>query len=268
MKTLSLLILTLLAFSHIRAQTGNALGIDCNPRLNEKEISHLNTMFASSNYDFRNKTIGFASHHVNKLCKTGTVYLSGSWPIDKKEYFTALEQDRCSQTVSKLLILNDEQKKESKGFDAIVLVIKKKNEKRVDAKMIDKFAEVFGYSTLNYPDNLHLVGNDNSSDLTDEDVAFFNQIYHDRDFDFKNKKIAFINPHLNGQESIRTKKEFIEKIKKHLENDFLYPASEDLAILTETEKKETGGYDAMIIYQNKKSWKGDFFKILKESSRR
>ena len=126
--------------------------------------------------------------------------------------------------------------------------------------------EVFGYRTLNYPDNLHLVGNDNSESLTDEDVKLFNRIYHDRGFDFKGKKIAFMNPHLDGSETIRTKKEFIEKIKKHLEKDFLYPASEELEIFNAEEKKESGGYDAMIIYQTKRSYKDQLIKILKENS--
>jgi len=265
MKKFSLLILLWFGLSSTHAQTNSSLGIDCNPKLNEQEATYLHNMFATSNYDFKNKTIGFASHHVNKLCGSETVYLGGSLPIDKKEYFAALTQDRCNEAVSKLLILNDAQKKESKGFDAIVLIVKKKKEKKVDAKMIDKFAEVFGYRTLNYPDNLLLVGNDNSNELSAEEEAFFNQIYNDRGFDFKGKKIAFMNPHLDGKESIRTKKEFIEKIKKHLETDFLYPASEELEILSEEDKKETGGYDAMIIYQTKKSNPGQLIKILKEN---
>jgi hypothetical protein len=266
MKKFALLILFWFVLSHFNAQTNHSVAVDCNPKLNEQEISYLNGVFASNNYDFKNKTIGFAAHHVKRICGIPTIDLSGSWPINKKEYFTALAQDSCKKTVSKLLVLNDDQKKESGGFDAIVLIVQKKKEKKIDAKKIDRITEVFGYRTLNYPDNLHLVGNDNLAELTNEDVILFNRIYHDRGFDFKGKKIAFMNPHLDGRESIRTKKEFIEKIKKHLESDFLYPASEELEILSDEEKKESGGYDAIIIYQTKRSYKDQLIQILKENS--
>ena len=88
-------------------------------------------------------------------------------------------------------------------------------------------AEVFGYRTLNYPGNLDLVGNDTNAELTDEDAVFFNTIYYYRDFDFKGKKIAFMNPHLEEKQVIRTKKEYIEKIvsnyQQHLDEALICP---------------------------------------------
>lgn len=268
MKKFLLLIFILFAVGPLYAQTNTLFVVDCNPKLNEQEISYLGKLFAANNYDFKNKTIGFASHNVNRICRNINWAAPGNShsPISKKEYFAALKMDSCNTITSKLLILNEEQKKESKGFDAIVLIVKKKKENKVDSKMTDRIVEVFGYRTLNYPDNLHLAGNDNSPELTDEDAALLNRIYHDKGFDFKGKKIAFMNPHLDGKEVIRTKKEFIEKIKKHLENDFLYPASEELEIFGKEEKKESGGYDAMIIYQTKRSYKDQLLKILKENS--
>lgn len=268
MKNFSLLILTWLLLSHTHAQTAAAPGVDCNPRLNEKEISHLSNMFAASHYDFKNKTIGFAAHKVKKICRSRTsVLLSMRLPISKKEYFNALAQDKCETTTSKLLVLNEEQKKQSGGFDAIIVIVSKKKEKKIDDREKSWLVNVFGYRTLNYPGNLHLVGNDNIAELTNEDAAFFNTIYHDRNFDFQSKKIAFMNPHLiEEKEAIRTKKEYIEKIKKHLEDDFLYPTDE-LVILNEQEKKESGGYDAMIVYQTKRVYKDELIQILKEHSK-
>jgi len=265
MKKFSVLILIWFALNHAYPQTNSLLGVDCNPKLNEQEVGYLNNMFSTNNYDFKNKTIGFGAHHVNRICGIETIDLSGSWPIDKKQYFAALAQDNCKNTVSKLLVLNDDQKKESKGFDAIVLLIPKKKDKNITDRSIDHWSEVFGYRTLNYPDNLGLVGNDNRADLSDEDAVFFNNIYHFTGFDFNGKKIAFINPHLEAKESIRTKKEYIEKIKKHLESDFLYP-TDHLEILNEQEKKESGGYDAMIVYQSKRYFKTQLIQVLKESS--
>ena len=270
MKKFALLIFILFVFISLYAQMNNSLGVDCNPRLNEHEISYLGNKFKANNYDFKNKTTGFASHNVSRICRNINWAAPGNShsPISKKEYFTALAMDSCNTTTSKLLVLSEEQKKESGGIDAIVLLVKRKKQHKVDEKTWARLTEVFGYRTLNYPDNLHLVGNDNTAELTDEDVRFFNRIYHDRGFDFKGKKIAFMNPHLDGRESIRTKQEFIGKIKKHLETDFLYPASEDLVILSEEEKKESGGYDAMIVYQSKKLNEGVLIRILKESNGR
>lgn len=268
MKKLVLLLAFGFAVSTLYAQGNNSLGVDCNPKLNEQETRYLGNMFSADNYDFKNKTIGFAAHHVKKICRVPTYNLVGSWPIDKKEYFAALAQDSCTGTVSKLLVLSDDQKKELGGFDAIVLIVPKKKEKKIDAEKIERITRVFGYRTLNYPDNLDLVGNDNSAGLTHEDAMFFNRIYHTRGFDFKGKKIAFINPHLVDQkQAIRTKKEYIGKIKKHLENDFLYP-TDDLEIFNEQEKKESGGYDAMIVYQSKRFFKEQLIQILKDSNTR
>lgn len=265
MKKVIVLIFALLVLIGLYAQNIQSPGIDCNPRLNEKEISYLNKIFSEQGYDFRNKIIAFASHKVKRICRTATnISLSMSHLITKKEFFDALARDSCKKIVAKLFPLNADQKKESKGFDAIIFIVPRKKEKKINAEMTDRFAVVLGYRTLNYPDNLHLVGTDNSIELTDEDVILFNRIYHHKGFDFRGKKIAFMNPHLQGQEAIRSKKEFIQKIKKHLETDFLYPASEDLATLSGEEKKEAGGYDAMIVYQSKRYYKDKLIKILKE----
>ncbi len=264
MKRIALFILLGFWFSYSFSQTKTSIAIDCNPTLNEKEIIYFDHLFSADDYDFKNKKIGFASFKVNRICgKPSIAMLSGSAsPINKKEYFTAMAQDNCKKIVSKLLILDDEQKKISKGFDAIVLIVPQKKEKRLDVQKLSRLIEVFGYRTLNYPDNLDLAGKNDSDELTDEDVRLLNQIYQDRGFDFKGKKIAFMNPHLDGKEAIRTKKEFIEKIKKHLENDFLYPASEDVEMLSEEEKRESGGYDAMIVYQSKRYYRDQLIQIL------
>lgn len=265
MKKGILFILFIVGYCGIDAQTSLSLGIDCNPRLNEQEISYFNNKFAADNYDFKNKTIGFATLKVKKICGSSTIDLSLKLPITKKEYFNAITQDNCQATASKLLLLNDEQKKEAGGFDAIVLLIPKKKENKITEKTIDYYTTIFGYRTLNYPGNLSLVGNDNNQGLTDEEAVFFNTIYSRKLFDFKGKKIAFINPHLvEEKQAIRTKKEYIEKIKKHLENDFLYP-TDDLEIFSEQEKEASGGYDAMIVYQSKRYYKHILLKLLKEN---
>ena len=271
MKKFPLLMLLGFVFSHPYAQHNNFLGVDCNPRLNEQEIRYLSYKFAADNYDFTDKTIGFAAHNVKRICRVSTIApLSMRLPINKKEYFMALAQDSCQTTISKLFVLNEDEKKQSGGFDAFVVLVPKKKENKVGDKTRSRLAEVFGYRRLNYPGNLHLVGNDARDELTDDDAVLFNSIYEQEKgkFDFKGKKIAFVNPHeQEKQQKIKTKVEYINKIKKHLEKDFLYP-TDHLEIFNEEEKKESGGYDAMIVYFSKKYGKGDFIQILKENNTR
>jgi hypothetical protein len=63
-------------------------------------------------------------------------------------------------------------------------------------------------------------------ELTPEEAIFFNKIFRTRraGFDFFNRKIAFVNTSESGSSGkIKTKKMYIDKIKKYLENDFLFP---------------------------------------------
>lgn len=261
-----ILIISSLVFANSNAQQIERLGEDCNPTLNKKEINYLNSMFEKDKFEFSNKSIGFASYKVKKICKTETFELSQFLPITKKEFFTNSLRDNCNSTISNLFILNDEQKKISKGFDAIVLIAPKKKQKKINTKIREEITETLGYRTLNYPDNLSQVGNDSIPELTQQDAIFFNQIYGYKkgSFDFNGKKVAFINPHLEKNEAIRTKKDFIGKIKAHLDSDFLYPASEELLVLSEEEKKQTNGYDAIIVYQTKRSYREQLINLLKE----
>ncbi len=264
-KTLQI-VLSLFWVCKLDAQNIPALGGDCNPRLNKKEIDYLSRIFPGEKFDFANKLIGFASYKVKKICKTETFELSLFLPITKKEFFTNSLRDNCNSTISNLFILNDEQKKISKGFDVIVLIAPKKKQKRINTQKRELITEIFGYRTLNYPDNISQVGNDSLQELTQQDAIFFNQIYGSKKgaFDFNDKKVAFINPHVDKKEAIRTKNDFIRKIKKHLESDFLYPASEELMVLSEEEKMQTGGYDAIIVYPTKRSYREQLINILKE----
>lgn len=264
MKYFTFILLSLI-YANSNAQPIEMLGEDCNPILNKKERDYLSSIFAEEKHDFVNKSVGFASYKVKNICKTKTFELSQFLPITKKEFFTNSLRDDCNSIISKLFILNADQKKISQGFDAIILIAPKKKQEKINVKKRHRITERFGYRTLNYPENLSQVGNDSLSELTQQDAVFFNKIYLNRNFDFAGKKVAFINPHLDKNDFIKTKKDLIFRIKKHLETDFLYPASEELMILSEDEKKQTGGYDAIIVYQTKRSYKDQLKKILEEN---
>ena len=78
--------------------------------------------------------------------------------------------------------------------------------------------------------------------------AFLNTIFKDasNDFDFANKKIGFIK---NSAKS--SKVDYFTMQKKHLANKKNPLDNGALYVFNETQKKESGGYDAAIVYWNK-----------------
>ena len=236
----------------IWGQNMNLLGADCNPRLNSKEIAYFDSLFSQEKYDFQNKIIGFAAPnviHIFGIIPMPPGFNNQLLPISKKEYFQELSIDVKDKKCSKLLVLNDSLKNITKGFDAIITLIPKKKLKKINLETSVKIASLFGYRGLNYPDNIYNVGTDTSSILNNEEVKFLNQIHQqDKDnFDFSNKKIIILDYY---SKIIVTKQDYLNRIKKYLEKDFRYPTN-DLIILTEEEKKDVGGIDAVILLPGK-----------------
>jgi len=247
-------------------QNITSLRTDCNPRLNNQEIAYFDSLFSQEKYDFRNKTIGFASPNVIHFF--GIIPMPPGFnkqllPISKKEYFQELGTDVKNKKCSKLLVLTDSLKAMTKGFDAIVLLIPKKKLNRVNSETSIKIATVFGYRHLNYPYNLDKVGTDTSLTLNTEEVRFFNKIYqHNKtDFNFENKNIVIVDYYSKSTEK---KQDYINRIKKHLEKDFLYP-TDDLIILNDKEKQETG-YDAVILLPVKMIIRDELIEIIKNAT--
>ncbi len=248
-------------------QNFNSLGTDCYPKLNDHEIAYFDSLFSQKDYDFRNKTIAFASPNVIHFF--GIIPMPPGinnqlLPISKKEYFQELRIDDKNKKNSELLILTNSLKAITKGFDAIIILIPKKKLKKVNSETSRRIATVFGYRDLNYPDNLDSVGADTSLTLNYEEVKFLNQIYqHDKnEFYFSNKSIAIVDYYTK---SIVSKQVYLNRIKKHLEKDFLYP-TDDLIILTEKERKETGGIDAVILLPEKHINRTELIEIIKKNA--
>lgn len=255
MKAISIIIF-LVAANISSAQSNKNLGIDCNPKLNSEEITFFSSYLNNNTFDFTGKNIGFAATEAQDgftYEKKILGFPNSFLPVTKKEYFGLLEHDFNHKFQSKILILDSAQKRLTNGFDAIVLIFDKKYLEKAETTNFRRIITVFGYRKLNYPDNLAYVGNDANNELSEEDVIFFNRIFqHQRDtFDFHNKRIAFVST--TGIDVIKpiTKQEFIQRIKKHLEKDFLYPYSH-VIILSPQEKIETGGYDVILSFQCKK----------------
>jgi hypothetical protein len=237
-------ILILIIFIQLSSfgQADSQLGINSNPKLNPEEIIFFQTLFPADSFDFYQKNIGFATN--NGIKSKG--FENSLLPISKKEYFSMLRYDSKKKLKYKLLILDSTQKTITLGFDAIIVVFDEKYLKKAEKCNYRRLVTVFGYRKLNYPDNLDAVGDDTSSTLLPQEASFLNQIFqHSRGtFDFTGQKVAIVR---TQTKSIIPKSEFIRKVKSHLIDDFLYPY-DFLYIFNDKEKKESGGFDAVIIY--------------------
>lgn len=264
MKVLQLFVCLLLLPVLLVAQAESEMDTDCNPKLKPEEMAFLRNKIDFGSFDFSNKNIGFAyTGNSFKLLGLANSFL----PITKKEYFRIINNDAKSRLINKFIILDSSQKMASKGFDALILVCDKRYEKRAGQMNNNRIVTVFGYRELNYPDNIDFVGKDSNAELSLQDAIFFNRIFQweRKSFDFTGKKIAYIQTTESDERNkIKTKRTYIDRIKNHLEEDFLFPY-DNLYLLNETEKAESGGYDAVIMYQCLKCGVKDALYILKKN---
>ena len=96
-------------------------------------------------------------------------------------------------------------------------------------------------------EQLDKMGIDNSPLLNSHESAFLNVIFKDslKGFDFTNKKIGFLSAG-----SKRNKKEFFKEERERYYNNST-TINGTLYIFDATQKKESGGYDAAIVYWSK-----------------
>ncbi|MGK0296027.1 MAG: hypothetical protein ACI884_002202 [Ulvibacter sp.] len=127
-----LLILLVSLCSAIQAQNLDSLGINDNYLLNSEEAKYLNKSVGTQlgTFDFKDKKVIFTEGNSARL-------------ITKGDYFKRLVKPYLKDgkdMVNYLVILTDEEKKESGGFDAIIVAwskigLTKKREKAIIKKM-------------------------------------------------------------------------------------------------------------------------------------
>lgn len=95
------------------------------------------------------------------------------------------------------------------------------------------------------------IGVDNSPLLNDYESAYINMILKKsrKGFDFKDKKVGFITG--SSGKTISNKENYFNMQKKSLENKNVACDNGVLYIFDENQKKESGGYDAAIVYWSK-----------------
>lgn len=96
-------------------------------------------------------------------------------------------------------------------------------------------------------DKLDKMGVDDSTLLNNYESMYLNEVFKNslKDFDFTGKKVGFIT---NGDGK---KSAYFNMHKKHISNENTPCDNGSLYIFDEAQKKESGGYDAAIVYWRK-----------------
>lgn len=245
MRTLLKIAVLLLLFNAAQAQDSGKIFTDNNPKLTPAESNWLNNKFKTENFDFNNKYIGF----VELL--SGGFYGIGKFTLPmKKKNLDSLDLDVFQH---KLILLNETEKKASRGYDALLVFVHKKNIGKLERLKREK---VIAEARNRYPQIPVDAGVDTSSTLSISNSIFFNELYRtdlnpDTTFDFTGKKVAIFNSYCQYNKLERVSiPDYVKRIKAHLDR-YGYSDSEYTYFLTDQQKQESGGYDVIIDYQCK-----------------
>lgn len=239
-----IMLICLSAYS-LFSQQPDTIKHDNNPRLTPEEGEWLNGHIDRGDFDFRGKYVAFSQ------LLTGGFYGIGKFMLryPKKNVF----QEKTGEAFYKLYVLTDEEKKRTNGYDAIfVLGDKRHKGKMKRLKREDVIADNFNA----YPQIPAGAGKDNNDQLNDANAGFFNEIYkfheiRSNGFDFSGKKVAIFSTECRFDKiEQQTIGEYVGRVQESLDRDGrCYP--EFTYLLTEAQKKESGGYDVVIQYRCK-----------------
>jgi hypothetical protein len=221
--------------------------VDNNPGLTMEESAWLNKNIKPDNFNFDGKYIGFVE------LMSGGYWGIGKWtfPLTKKTFFRTGLNDRLYQ----LYILNAEEKKQSNGLDAVLVVASKKIKGKM--RRLQRAAAI-EFARNRFPQIPADAGVDNGPLLNKANAEFFNELYKydshfTSPFDFSGKKVAIFQQNYS-QRPIKVEQrsisEYLDRVKKQLDESG-FCQTEFTYRLTEQQKKESGGYDVIILYRDK-----------------
>ncbi|HMK24523.1 MAG TPA: hypothetical protein VK483_00735 [Chitinophagaceae bacterium] len=238
MKLFGIVILLISFYSTPFGQNIDPVSIDNNPKLSIEESAWLNKHIQSDNFNFDNKYLGFTE------LLSGGFYGIGKFtlPLTKKNFFNV----NIEKFIYQLYVLSPDEKKQTNGFDAILVITNKKGKmKRL------KRESVIAESHNRFPQIPADAGVDNNPILNKSNAEFFNEIYkydinYQVSFDFSGKKLAIFDTDCNTKIEQKTISEYVARMKEQLDKyGSCHPPFPHF--LTEQQKKETGGYDIIIL---------------------
>ena len=260
MKQFLILIFILFFVKTTSGQSSNGYFNDNSPKLTNTESQWLNNNFKIDSYDFTNKYIGF----VELL--SGGFYGIGKFTLPlKKKNLTKLDLSKYNY---KLIDLDSTEKQITRGYDALLVLVLKKNKGKSERLNKEK---LISESKNRYPQIPTDAGIDNNETLNYPNAIFLNEIYKadlypKTDFDFNGKKVAIINTHCQYDKLEKVKlNEYVDRIKYQLDQ-YGFSMTDFTYYLSAVQKQESGGYDVIIQYQCKKDLSlTDLIKFLKQN---
>lgn len=260
MKFCNFLLLFILFYNTLLAQDTRLHPVDNNPKLSAEEAAWFNQHIKTDSFNFAGKYVGFAKLLSGMFYGIGKLLL----PSTKKSFF----EDRPDDHIYKLYILNAEEKKGTNGFDAIVVVASNKIKGKM--RRLER-EDVLANIHNRYPQIPADAGLDSNALLSSVNADFFNELYkYDNrltaPFDFSGKKLAIFAADCNETKPAQISiPQYVNYVKKRLDADG-YCSTENTYILTEQQKKDTGGYDVIIQFRCKTG--GGVERVVKELNRR
>lgn len=244
MKPLVLILSLILAISSY-GQSTHGLFLDNNPKVTRAEAEWLNANFATENFDFRNKCIGFIE-------VTSAFYGMGkfTFPMVKKR----LPNIILDKIIYKVVVLDSADKVRTKGYDAILVISGRANKGKL--KRLKHEAIIYNSKNL-YPQIPSDAGLDSNPTLTKANAIFFAELYRmgrpfDTIYDFTGKKLAIFNA---NDPYARAKRldisEYINDVKREI-NETGEHWLGHIYFLNNEQKNASGGYDVIIVHQDKK----------------
>lgn len=238
-------VLFVVALEYCSGQVLSNFFSDNNPALTEQESQWLNERFKTEKFDFKNKYVGF----VQLL--SGGFYGIGKFTLPvKKKMLTQLDLNTFQ---SKLIPLDTAQKASTRGYDALLVLVLKKNNGKLKRLNIERLIS----ETMNrYPQIPSDAGLDTSSTLNEANAIFLNELYKadlcpKSDFEFKGKKIAIFNTHCQfNKTEIVNITDYVKRIKSQLDT-YGFSMTDFTYYLNAEQKRESGGYDVIIQYKCK-----------------
>jgi hypothetical protein len=243
---LSVIFLITFSANSLFAQPLDTSRLDNNPKLTAAESAWLNNHIGHGEFNFDGKYVAFSQ------LLTGGFYGIGKFmlPFHKKNVF----HERISEASYQLYVLDEQEKKATNGYDAIIVFYDRKHKGKMDRL---KREAVIADNFNRYPQIPAGAGEDSNPALSAVNAAFFNAVYQRHSivaqgFDFSGKKVAIFNT--RGQvDKIKqeTIEQYVNRVKTSLDRDGFYEP-EFTYILSEAQKRESGDYDLIIQYLCKK----------------
>lgn len=240
-----ILILSFLTAAESFGQTTESLFANNNPKVSLAEADWLNDNFKTENFNFRGKCVGFIE-------VVPTFYGMGkfTFPMLKKR----LPNIILDKIIYKVIILDSADKARTKGYDAIIIISGRSHKGKLKRL---KHETIIYHSKNFYPQIPADAGLDSNPTLTKPNAIFFTEIYRmgrpfDTLYDFTGKKLAIFNA---NDPYARAKRldisDYINDVKREIDKTGEYWLGH-IYFLNNEQKNATGGYDVIIVHQDKR----------------